>query len=462
MTLDRGPDKDDTSGMALPPGPPLPAPLMTPAILAAPGHVHRLVAERYGDIFTIQTIPFGTEVVVTRPATIKQVLTGDSDTYGAAEANQVLGYVLGARSLLLLDGPPHQRLRKLMSPPFLGERMAPLAAAMRDATLAAFRDVRPGDEFSIQPIFQRITLDVILRTVLGLSSGRTAAQLRDALTELVNQAQSPLGLLWMSPRINQMKLPFPTPWSRVAALVEKTDRLLFEHVRERRAIAEADRPRDLLDMLLDARDEDGAPMSDEELRDQLVTLLVAGHETTATSLSWAIEEILHHPGEGARLAEEARGVTGGAPLAAEHVGRLVRTDSVVKETLRLYPVTGAVGRLIKRPVVLQGFEIPAGIMVAPNFSLLQRRPEIYPDPDAFVPDRFVGKKIDPYEWMPFGAGAHRCLGMHFALYEMKVVLATLMGQVVLAAVRPKGSIGLRSFVVTPRGGTRVKVVRALA
>jgi len=443
--------------MSLPPGPSLPAPVLTAALLASPGHTMGHFATRYGDIFTINTIPFGTEVVVSQPATIKQVLTGDSATYGAAEANKLLGYVLGDRSLLLLDGPPHQRLRKLMLPPFHGDRMAPFADTMRDATLRAFGAVRPGDEVSLQRVFQRITLDIILRAVLGLPPNARSAPLRDSFTAFMDQAQSPLGLLWMTPAINGIKLPFATPWSRIRALLAQTDKLLFEHVHERRALPEGERPRDLLDMLLDARDEDGAPMSDRELRDQLVTLLLAGHETTATSLSWAMEEVLHHPGEAARLADEVRTVTGGGPLEAEHVGRLTRIDSVVKETLRLYPVTGAVGRFLKRPVVLQGFELPAGIVVSPNFSLMQRRPDLYPDPHGFVPERFIGKKIDPYEWTPFGAGAHRCLGMHFALYEMKVVLATLLSNHSVKALRGKGAVGLRSFVLTPRGGTRARV-----
>lgn len=447
--------------MPLPPGPPVPAPLFTAALIALPGYTTGRVAARYGDIFTIRTIPFGTEVIVSQPAAVKQVLTGDSDTFGAAEANKLLGYVLGDRSLLLLDGPPHLRLRRLMLPPFHGDRMAPLTATMRDATLAAIRGMSPGREVSLQPVFQRITLDIILRAVLGLSSGDHVAALRDSLAALVNEAQSPLGLIWMSPRVNKIDLPFPTPWGRVRAAVERTDALLFEYVRARKALPEAERPRDLLDMLLDARDEEGAEMSDQELRDQLVTLLVAGHETTATSLAWAIEEIVHHPGEAARLADEVRSVTGGAPLEAAHVGRLTRIDSVVKEALRLYPVTGAVGRHLKRPVVIQGWELPAGIMVSPNFSLLQRRPELYPDPHSFVPERFVGKKIDPYEWAPFGGGAHRCLGIHFALHEMKVVLATLLSHREITAARKKATVGLRSFVITPRGGTHVRVGRAL-
>jgi cytochrome P450 len=448
--------------MALPPGPPLPASLLTAALLASPTRTMTALSARYGDIFTLRTLAFGTEVVVTQPATIKQVLTGDSDTYGAAEANRPLGLVLGERSLLLLDGPQHVRLRKLMLPPFHGDRMQPLTATMRDATLRAFRDLSPGDEIALQPIFQRVTLDIILRAVLGLAADERAARLRDSLTALVNQAQHPLGLLWMSPRVHQLELPFPTPWGRIRDLIEQTDALLFEHVRARRDLPDSERPRDLLDMLLDARDEDGAPMSDQELRDQLMTLLLAGHETTATSLAWAMEEILHHPGEAARLAEEARGVTGGGPLEAEHVGRLARIDSAVKETLRMYPVTGAVGRILKRPATIQGYDVPAGVMIGTSFSLLHRRPDLYSDPHSFQPERFIGKKIDPYEWMPFGAGAHRCLGMHFALYEMKVVLAVLLSLHELSATRAKAAVGLRSFMLTPRGGTRVRVLRAHA
>jgi cytochrome P450 len=434
---------------------------MTAALIAAPSRVMHGLHARYGDIFTIHSLAFGTEVIVTQPASVRQVLTGDSETYSAAEANAPLGYILGDRSLLLLDGPPHLRIRKLLLPPFHGDRMTPLAATMRDATVRAFAGVRPGDVIDIGPVFQRITLDIILRAVLGLPPDERAAPLRDALTVLINEAQSPLALLWMSPKINRLELPFPTPWGRVSELRAKADRLLFEHVRARRALAEADRPRDLLDTLIDARDEEGAPLSDQELRDQLVTLLLAGHETTATSLAWAIEEIVHHPGEGARLGEEARSATGGAPLEAEHVAGLVRTDSVVKEALRLYPVTGAVGRRLKRPVTLEGYDLPAGVTIATSFSLLHRRADLYPDPQAFVPDRFIGKKIDPYEWVPFGAGAHRCLGMHFALYEMKIVLATLLANLEIEAVRKKSIVGLRSFVLSPRGGTKVRVVRNL-
>ncbi len=447
--------------MSLPPGPLLPATVVTGALIASPSRVMNALHRRYGDTFTIRTVAFGTEVVVTKPQAVRQVLTGDSETYSAAEANAPLGYILGDRSLLLLDGPPHLRIRKLLLPPFHGDRMTPLAETMRDATLRAFAEVRPGDVIDMGPVLQRITLDIILRAVLGLAADERAAPLRDALTVLINEAQSPLALLWMSPRVNRLKLPIPTPWGRVTELREKADALLFEHVRARRALPEAERPRDLLDMLLDARDEEGAPLNDKELRDQLVTLLLAGHETTATSLAWALEEIVHHPGEGARLAEEARSVTGGAPLEASHVAGLVRTDSVVKEALRLYPVTGAVGRRLKRPVKLEEWEIPVGVTIATNFSLLHRRPELYPEPNAFVPERFVGKKIDPYEWVPFGAGAHRCLGMHFALYEMKIVLATLLGHHAIEAVRKKSTVGLRSFVLSPRGGTVVRVVRNL-
>lgn len=445
----------------MPPGPPLPAFLTTSAMIASPTSVLHGIHRRYGDTFTIKTLAFGTEVIVTQPAPIKQVLTGDSDTYGAAEANAPLGYILGDRSLLLLDGPPHLRIRKLLLPPFHGDRMAALCDTMREATARALEGVRPGDVLDMGPLFQRITLEIILRAVLGLSMDARAARLRDALTVLVNEAQSPLALLWFSPKVNRLDLPIPTPWGRVRKLCNEADALLFEHVRARREMPAADRPRDILDMLLDARDEEGAPLSDQELRDQLVTLLLAGHETTATSLCWAIEEIVHTRGEAGRLADEARGVTSGAPLRSEHVGALTRMDAAVKEALRMYPVTGAVGRRLKRPVTLAGWDLPVGITVATSFSLLHRRPEIYPDPDRFSPERFLGKKIDMWEWIPFGAGAHRCLGMHFALYEMRVVLATLLQKLAIEAVREKATVGLRSFVISPRGGTKVRVTRAL-
>lgn len=444
--------------MSLPPGPPLPATAFTLAMIASPDRLFHGIHERYGDIFTVQSLAFGTEVIVTQPAMIKQVLTGDSETYSAAEANAPLGMVLGDRSLLLLDGPPHLRLRKLLLPPFHGDRMQPFAATMRDATLRAFEGVRSGEVVAMGRAFQRITLDIILRAVMGLSADEASAPLRDALTAVVNEVQSPIGLLWLNPKIHRIKLPIPTPWGRIAALVEKGDALLFEHVRARRALPESERPGDLLDMLLAARDEDGQPMSEKELRDQLVTLLVAGHETTATSLAWAIEEILHCPGEADRLAAEVREVTAGAELSAEHIPRLTRIDSVVKEALRLYPVTGAIGRKLKRPVKMGGYDLPAGVTVATSFSLLHRRPELYPDPRRFIPDRFIGKKIDPYEWAPFGGGAHRCLGMHFALYEMKVVLATLFSTHRIEPTRPKASVGLRSFVISPRGGTKVRFI----
>ncbi|MEZ4294433.1 MAG: cytochrome P450 [Polyangiaceae bacterium] len=443
--------------MSLPPGPSLPPLLTTAAFVAMPAETISRLYGRYGGIFTIRTVAFGTEIVISSPDSIRQVLTGDSDIYGAAEANEALGFLLGDRSLLLLDGPPHTRLRKLMLPPFHGERLQPLTSTMRDATVAGFSHLRPGDEVSLQPLFQRVTLDIILRAVLGLSGEeeRTAA-LREALTAMVNYAQSPIGLFLMNPKMTRFEhLPFPTPWSRLRALMNRADALLFEHADARRA--QEDRPGDLLDMLLDARDEDGKPMSNKELRDQLVTLLLAGHETTATSLCWAMEEILHHPGEVDRLRAEVEEVTSGAPLTTEHVSRLTRLDSVVRETLRLYPVTTGVGRTLKRPVTIEGYDLPAGVMAAPYFALLHRRPEIYPDPHSFVPDRFVGKKIDPYEWMPFGAGAHRCLGMHFALLEMKVVLATLFANHRLSSVKKKGTTGLRAFVLSPRGGTWARV-----
>ncbi|MEZ4306517.1 MAG: cytochrome P450 [Polyangiaceae bacterium] len=441
--------------MSLPPGPSLPPLLTTAAFVAMPAETISRLYGRYGGIFTIRTVAFGTEIVISSPDSIRQVLTGDSDIYGAAEANEALGFLLGDRSLLLLDGPPHTRLRKLMLPPFHGERLQPLTSTMRDATVAGFSHLRPGDEVSLQPLFQRVTLDIILRAVLGLSGEeeRTAA-LREALTAMVNYAQSPIGLFLMNPKMTRFEhLPFPTPWSRLRALMDRADALLFEHANARRA--QEDRPGDPRH----APRRSGRGRQADEQQGAAISLLRCSSRGTRPPLPSAgrWKQILHHPGEVDRLRAEVEEVTSGAPLTTEHVSRLTRLDSVVRETLRLYPVTTGVGRTLKRPVTIEGYDLPAGVMAAPYFALLHRRPELYPDPHSFVPDRFVGKKIDPYEWMPFGAGAHRCLGMHFALLEMKVVLATLFANHRLSSVKKKGTTGLRAFVLSPRGGTWARV-----
>jgi cytochrome P450 len=312
---------------------------------------------------------------------------------------------------------------------------------------------------ALHPIFQEVTLEVICRAVLGLGDGPALDATQAQLVRMLRRMQSPTGLLWSLPAL-QKDLGGLTPWASIKREIEATDRILLAHIDTHRSGQGS--PDDVLSMLVAAVDEEGRGLDDKSLRDQLMTLLLAGHETTATTLSWAFEEILRVPGEQERLIAEAEGVLGGAPVEAEHLPRLERIDSAIKEALRLHPVTGATARRVKKDVTIAGHAIPAGVMVVAVLHLTHRRPEIYPDPGRFVADRFVGKKIDPYAWAPFGGGIRRCLGMAFALHEMKVMLATMFGMGLRLELSQKGPYvtTLRSVVYAPKGETRV-VVQAI-
>lgn len=440
----------------LPPGSRVPSTLQTLQWILNPAGSLEKEVKRRGGIFTVRSLVFGTEVVVTRPETLKQVFTGDTDVYLAGEANSPLAAVLGDRSVLVLDGAAHLRQRRLMLPAFHGERMQQYTEDMRDVTARAVERWREGERVLLHPAAQRVALEVILRAVLGLESGHALIELASSLTRLLEVVQSPLGALWMMPALRRDLGPL-TGWARIARAIKATDALLYEHIARRRA-ERGERRGDVLAVMLEAADEEGRPMTDNELRDELMTLLVAGHETSATSLCWAFEEILRSPGEQGRLRDEVDKVVGREPLRAEHIPELKRLDAAIKEALRLHPPSGAVGRRLARPVTLEGYSIPAGVLVVPCMYLTHRRADLYPEPDRFMPERFLGKKTDPYEWLPFGGGARRCLGMAFAMHEMKVVMAEILRRARLRLAKP-GPIKtvLRSFIYAPRGGTAVIV-----
>jgi len=439
----------------LPPGPRLPSIVQTLQWLLAPAGSLEELFKRYGDIFMVHNTIFGREVVLTRPDHMKLVLTGDPEVFPAGEAAAPFEPFLGRGSVLLLDGPDHLRLRRLMLPAFHGERMRGYTETMRTVAELAVARWRPGEAVSIREAMARITLDIILRAVLGLEEGPEMDGLRERLTRMLERIQSPTGAIWLLPALRKDLGPF-TPWRAIVREIQETDALLLAHITARRAAPPGD---DVLAMLLDATDEEGRKLDDRDLRDQLITLLAAGHETSATALAWVFEEVLRHPGEQERLIEEATSILGGGPLLPEHLPRLERIDSVVKETLRLHPPTAAVGRRLKRPITIDGYDIPPGVLVALCMHLTHRRPELYPDPDRFIPDRFIGKKIDPYEWLPFGGGTRRCLGMAFAMHEMKVILGVLFGRGVRLRLSRPGpyKTALRSFVYAPKGSTRVVV-----
>lgn len=419
-------------------------------------------AVRFGDVYLIKSTLFGREAVFNHPSALKEIFTGDPERFAAGEANNLLGPILGDRSVLLLDGAEHLHVRRMMLPAFHGERMRCYTDVMREVTRKAIGALRPGDHLGLHELFQRITLDVILNTVLGLDEeGPELAQARHQITHLLDRVQSPMGALWMIPGLRREVYGL-SPWASLKREIEDLDRLLLAHIAARRALGvEKD---DVLAMLIRAVDDDGKGLDDWTLCCQLKTLLIAGHETSATSLGWAFEELLRVPGEQERLMDEVARVTSGAPLTAEHLPKLERLDSVIKESLRLHPVTGAVGRVLKKPTTIAGFDLPAGTFIVACVHVTHRRPDLYPDPTRFVPTRFVGKKLDPYEWAPFGGGIRRCLGMAFSLHEMKVIMATMFAAGLELRLTAKGpwKATLRSLFYSPKGGTKVVVEAAAA
>jgi cytochrome P450 len=449
--------------MRMPPGPSLPPLAQTALFLARPVDFIDRCRRRYGDCVTVHTYLVGREIWIAHPDLVRQVFTGDPDVLRAGEANDILRPLLGSRSVLLLDGREHVRQRKLLMPPFHGERVIAWARTMSDITRAAVDSWSPGAPFALHPHMQRITLEVILRTVFGVDEGSQLEDLRDALTRVLDRQSKPVESLFTLPplRVSWRGL---TPWDSFLRDRGRADQLIHRQIARRRADeAAGGAPRgDVLAMLLQARDEEGAPMTDEELRDELVTLLVAGHETTATMLCWAMDFVLGHDRVRARLRRELADAGRAGDLDLATVVKLPYLDAVIKEVLRLRPVIPAVGRRLKEPMRLRDYDVPAGELVVPVAFLTHRLASVYPEPEAFKPERFLDVKPDPYAWYPFGGGARRCLGMTFSLHELKIVLATLLSSVELRKRRPApATVSLRGFTLVPKGGVEVTLERRI-
>ncbi|MBO9532267.1 MAG: cytochrome P450 [Solirubrobacteraceae bacterium] len=425
------------------PGPTTPRPLQAMRFFRDPfGYFQQMQAE-YGDMFRVSIADEKPWIVLSDPDHIKQVFTGSPAVYHAGKANSVLLPLLGDHSVLLLDGAQHLRQRKLLLPAFHGERMASYGDVMREAAEREVAKWRVGEELRLAPRLQDVTLEVIMRAVFGMRDGAEMDELSRRLVKLLDQVMRPrtfvaLGLL--GPRR-----------FRELAYVKKqlapADESLFaEFARRRQATDLAERD-DILSLLMQATDEDGNPMTDVELRDELMTLLVAGHETTATSLSWTIERLIRHPDVLQKLRDDLE------------AGSDAYLDAVIKEVLRLRPVLPVVVRDVQEDVEIGGRAIPKGSRIACSITLMHRNPEIYPDPEAFRPERFLDTQPGTYTWIPFGGGIRRCLGASFALFEMKQVLPAIIEQLELAPVDPSDErIARRLITLTPGSRAHVRVV----
>ena len=395
---------------------------------------------RYGSVFTTRVLPTGTVVYVSEPEQIKEVFTGNTRLMHAGEANDVLGAVLGSRSLLLLDDDEHLHHRRLMLPPFHGQQVARYRETVREIVDAELDRWPTGEPFALHPRMQAITLEVILRIVFGVERGPRLDALRAALPRVVGL--TPLTLLrWIVPRLDRVG-----PWRRYRELQEHVDQLLYAEIAERRECADLDERDDILSLLMRARYDDGSGLSDLDLRDESMTLLLAGHETTAAGLAWAFERLVRHPAALSRTRDEV----------ATDEDRGSYLEAVVKETLRVRPVIADVVRKLTADAEIAGHRLPAGTVVSPAISIIQRSPDHYEDPLAFRPERFLDDAVPSYSWIPFGGGPRRCIGAAFATLEMKVVLWRVLERFELSASRPDDErIRVSHVTMVPHRGSEI-------
>ena len=442
---------------SLPPGPRLPRLFQTLNWVRRPIPIMRKYAWEYGECFTLRWINSPPVVFFSDPVAIKQIFTASPERALAGRANVVLKPMLGENSVLLLDGARHKRERKLLMPPFHGERMRLYGEIMREAADRSIDNWPEEQPFPIHERMQAITLDIILRAVFGVDEGALLQKLRSLLIEFLRLVgSSPLLLI----RRLQINLGPLTSWQRISQLGREIDAALYEQIAQRKAAAQNGRP-DIMAMLIEARDEDGQPMSDQELRDEMITMLLAGHETTATSLSWVVHRLLQNPDVLEKVRAELQRVVGGGPIQAEHMSELAYLDATIKETARLNPIVPVVARYLEQPTRIGDYAMPAGCVAAPCIYLTHRRPALWPEPETFNPDRFVGKRVDPYTFFPFGGGVRHCLGAAFAAYEMKIVLAQVLSRVSLRPV-PGYTVRVVRRSITSAPSEGLPVIRAAA
>jgi cytochrome P450 len=433
---------DETRG--LPPGPRAPRLLQTLGFVFTPRRFLDRGRRRYGDVVRFGTLFDSRFVVVFEPELVKQVFRAPPDRLRAGEANALLGIVLGGRSVLLLDGDEHLRQRRLMLPPFHGERMRAYEQVIRDAAEREI-DSWPVDRpFSMLPSMQSLTLDVIVRAVFGIEEGARQEELKRRLRAMITPFSSRAGVMLLALVGGE-----PGRIRRTREFRERrrrVDELIYDEIARRRGAADLEEREDVFSLLLLARDEDGRAMTDQELRDELVTLLVAGHETTATALAWAFDLLLRNPRVLGRLRE------------AVDAGDDEYPEAVVKEALRVRPVVPAVGRVVRGgPFELGPYSIPPGVEINPSIAGIHRREDRYPAPDEFRPERFLEPGApDTYSWLPFGGGTRRCLGAAFASFEMKTVIETVLTRARLEPVgrRPE-AVKRQGITMAPGHGTRV-------
>jgi len=424
---------------ALPPGPRTPgilqALLFARDPLRSTLHMHR----RFGEPFTVGSPGFGTSVIFSSPELVKQIVTGDPQVFHAGLANAPIRPVLGPWSLLALDRAPHMQQRKLLLPPFHGERLRSYAELIAELAEREVASWPAGEPFRLHERMERLTLEAILEVVFGIADEQRKDELRRLLPLLLRSSRM---LVFWGALMHRDVGPI-RPRATFRARRGAVDALLYAEIAERRAMAPEERARrkDILSMLVEAEHEDGTPMGDAEIRDQLATLVLAGHETTATALTWAVDLLQRNPHVLARLRAE--------PDDAAYL------DAVVREVLRIRPVVPVVGRTVTEPVRIGEHAIPAGTDLAAAILVTHHREDVWPEPSRFRPERFLDGEVPAYGWLPFGGGVRRCIGASFAQFEMATILRVLVRSPLRLAVRRPEPIRATGVTIVPGRGVRV-------
>ena len=425
--------RDLPGSLGLPPGPKLPPIVQTVFFLGLRTYVAPRWQRRYGDVFSVHVAPAGRGVVLTRPEHIREIFAGPADTFHAGEGNAILGPIMGEHSVLLLDEEAHRQSRKKVMAAFHGEAMRGYGEVMERLAADSVATWPVGTPFAVHPHMNDISLEVILRIVFGVTDETRLAQMRPLLRRLVHIGPT-IFIGWMYPRLQKIG-----PWRRFSKLKDEVDSLVYAEIAGRRQADDLAERHDVLSKLLAADPE----QSDAELRDHLITLLLAGHETTASTLAWTFHDLCRKP---ELLARTQRAADDGDEDYLE---------AVVKESMRLRPVIGSVARRLAKPATVAGYDLPPGVVVFPSIQLVHRREDVFDDALQFRPERFLGKNPPPATWIPFGGGIRRCLGASLAMVEAVAVLKAVLRSVDIAPAGAPEISKTRNITTVPGRGARI-------
>jgi len=435
----------------LPPGPTSAPAAQTLQWIARPYDYVRECSAEFGDVFTLDFGSQGTYVVFSHPDALRAIFAAPSDVLHVGPGNAVLEPLVGSKSLLLLEERQHTRERRLLLPSFQPKTIARYGTVIREGAHARTADWTPGLEFDAQTVLQDISIDVIVAVLFGLRTPSAAATLKGELVELLNDRRLTMGLL------GRLRDETPDPVLRsFQDRLKRLRQITRQIVETRRATAAVGSDDDVLSVLLSATDEQGQARSDEEIRDELLTLVVTGYETTATALAWGLHWVTAHDSVARRLRAEME--TSGGSSEPQAIARLEYLDATCKEILRICPIVPSIFRQVAQPFCVAGYSFDVGIVLSPNIHLTHNREDLYPDSARFDPDRFLRRTYTPYEYLPFGGGARRCIGMHLAMYEMKLILASLLERFEFERAPGHEVVPVRRMVaVAPSGGPRLRV-----